>query len=407
MLNTLPAEAIDRDEEQRNAGAATGMLLLLMSTLAVMGNILIAPVLPRMIQHFAAVPHVSVLVPLMVVVPALCIAITSPIAGIFTDAFGRKTVLLVAFFAYAAAGTAPCWLNSLSSIIGSRVLVGLAEAGVMTASTTLIADCFGGARRQRWLAGQTAVATVSAIVLIALGGLLGEQSWRTPFFAYGLALLFVLPSIWMLPNRPRQALSFARTVHLGAALRPIFWFCILTLLGSICFYIMPIQIGIILASRGISSPATIGIAAGVATVAAPVGSLVYSRISTWPTMHLIALAFMFMGAGFLIVGESATFWPTMAGAVVANLGCGILLPVLVATSTMRLPPALRGQGVGLWTASFFLGQFCSPLAVAAMKTVTHQIGSSIAIFGVLSAAMAMFCVAQERFGPRTLRQRTP
>jgi MFS family permease len=53
----------------------------------------------------------------------------------------------------------------LQSIIGSRVRVSLAEAGVMTASTTLIADCFGGARRQRWLAGQTAVATVAAVVL--------------------------------------------------------------------------------------------------------------------------------------------------------------------------------------------------------------------------------------------------
>ncbi len=110
MLNTTPAEMIGIDDEARNAGAPTGLLLLLMTTLAVMGNVLISPVLPRMIQHFAAVPHVGVLVPLVVVVPALCIALTSPVAGVFTDTAGRKTVLLVAFFIYAAAGTAPCWL---------------------------------------------------------------------------------------------------------------------------------------------------------------------------------------------------------------------------------------------------------------------------------------------------------
>jgi len=393
MLNTTPAEMIGIDDEARNAGAPTGLLLLLMTTLAVMGNVLISPVLPRMIQHFAAVPHVGVLVPLVVVVPALCIALTSPVAGVFTDTAGRKTVLLVAFFIYAAAGTAPCWLNSMSSIIASRFLVGLAEAGIMTASTTLIADCFGGARRQRWLAGQTACATISAVVLIALGGVLGEESWRTPFFAYALAVAFVLPSIWLLPSRPRQALSFA-SVHLVAAGKPIFWLCILTIVGSVAFYVMPIHIGIVLASRGVTSPATIGIAAGFSNVATPVGSLIYTRISRRPAMHLLALSFVIMGAGLLLVGEAATFWPTMAGALIANLGSGLLLPVLISTSTLRLSPALRGQGVGLWTASFFLGQFCSPLALSGLEVVTHGIGPAITIIGALSCALAIGCMAQ-------------
>jgi MFS family permease len=401
MLNITPAEIIGADEDSRNAGAPTGILLLLMTTLAVMGNVLISPVLPRMIEHFSALgPHAGVLVPLVVVVPALLIGLTSPVAGIFTDTFGRKTVLLVAFVVYAAAGTAPCWLDSIYAIIASRVFVGLAEAGVMTASTTLIADCFGGARRQRWLAGQTGMATVAAVVLIALGGILGERGWRTPFYAYALALCFILPSLWLLPSRKRQALSFAQSVHLGRALKPIVWLCILTILGGMGFYIMPIHIGLVLASRGITSPATIGIAAAVSNLATPVGSLIYSRISARPAMHLLALSFVVMGAGLFIVGEATNFGPTMAGAVVANLGSGLLLPVLISTSTMRLPAMLRGQGVGLWTASFFLGQFFSPLSVAALNVATHGIGPTIAIFGLLSCAMAIGCMVQARFGRR-------
>jgi MFS family permease len=395
----IAIDAESHAEEARDAGAPTGMLLLLMTTLAVMGNVLISPVLPRMIQHFSAVPHIGVLVPLIVVVPALCIALTSPIAGIFTDTVGRKTVLLFAFFVYAAAGTAPCWLNSIPWIIASRVFVGLAEACVMTASTTLIADCFSGASRQRWLAGQTGVATISAIVLIAVGGILGEQSWRTPFFAYGLALAFVLPSVWLLPDHRRKALSFASSIRLGAALKPIFWFCILTVIGSIAFYIVPIQIGLVLASRGVASPAVIGIAAAIANAATPIGSLIYSRISRRPPMYLIAASFCIMGAGLITTGAATSFWPTMAGAVVANLGSGLLLPVLVSTSTLRLPAALRGQGVGLWTASFFLGQFCSPLAVAALNVATHGLGLTIAIIGALSCAMAIGCAAQARLRP--------
>jgi MFS family permease len=388
-----------RNDEARNAGAPTGILLLLMTTLAVMGNVMISPILPRIIQHFSTVPHISVLVPLMVVVPALCIALTSPIAGIFTDTVGRKTVLLFAFVVYAAAGTAPCWLDSISLIIVSRVFVGLAEACIMTASTTLIADCFSGASRQRWLAGQTGVATISAVVLIALGGILGEHSWRTPFFAYGLALAFFVPSLWLLPSRPRKALSFAGSVHLGKALKTIFGLCILTVIGSIAFYITPIQTSLVLASRGITSPATIGIASAIANIATPVGSLLFSRIGRRPPMHLIAASFAIIGLGLVVFGEASTFWPTMAGAVLANLGSGLLLPVLVSTSTMRLPEKLRGQGVGLWTACFFLGQFCSPLSVAALNVATHAIGTTIAIIGVLSFAMALGCALRARSRP--------
>jgi MFS family permease len=402
MLTNTPADLIRADDDSRNAGAPTGILLLLMTTLAVMGNVLISPVLPRMIEHFSAVPHAGVLIPLVVVVPALCIALMSPVAGIFTDTLGRKTVLIAAFFVYAAAGTAPCWLDSIPSIIVTRVLVGIAEAGIMTASTTLIADCFGGARRRRWLAGQTGVATISAIVLMIVGGILGENGWRTPFYAYVLALGFVLPSWWMLPNRPRQALSFASSVHLGAALKPILWLCLLTIVGGIAFYVMPIHIGLVLASRGVTSPATIGIAAGLTNIATPVGSLIYTRVSGRPPLHLLALSFIVTGAGLLLTGEATTFWPTMAGAFVANLGSGLLLPVLISTSTMRLSPALRGQGIGLWTASFFLGQFCSPLTVSALNVATRGIGPTIAVIGLISCAVAIGCLTQAGLGRRSV-----
>jgi MFS family permease len=388
-----------RPDQQQDAGVLTGILLLLMSSLAVMGTVLISPVLPLMITHFSTVHAASVLVPLSLVVPGLCIAITSPIAGVLTDALGRKSVLLVSFVAYAIAGTAPCWLDSLPWIMASRVIVGLAEAGIMTASTTLIADCFGPARRQRWLAGQTAVSSLSAIVLIGLGGLMGEMGWRTPFFAYGLAVLFVLPSIWMLPGRARQRLSFGGAAQLVQALRPIAWICGLTVFASIAFYVVPIQASLVLASRGITSPATIGLAASLGVAAAPAGAVVYGRLaSRWPFTRLLALSFGLFGAGFMIVSVAGTFWPIVAGLVVASLGGGVVLPALISTATLRLAPELRGQGVGWWTAAFFFGQFCSPLAVAGTNIATHALVTTFGVFGVLSLLTAAGFLTRGRAG---------
>ena len=44
---------------------------------------------------------------MIVAIPALMIAIFAPFAGQIVDRLGRKTLLIVAMFAYAFVGTAP------------------------------------------------------------------------------------------------------------------------------------------------------------------------------------------------------------------------------------------------------------------------------------------------------------
>jgi MFS family permease len=61
-------------------------------------------------------------------------------------------VLFWATVVYGAFGTAPVWLNTLPQIVVSRGLVGVAEAAIMTCSTTLIGDYFTAERRGRYLA---------------------------------------------------------------------------------------------------------------------------------------------------------------------------------------------------------------------------------------------------------------
>src|SRR5690349_23775375 len=97
----------------RQAGPAQLALLLAASCLSVLGAVLIAPVLPRMTDHFAGVPGVDVLVPIVLTVPALVIGLTAPFAGLVIDAIDRKRLLLVALVVYALAGTAPLYLGSL------------------------------------------------------------------------------------------------------------------------------------------------------------------------------------------------------------------------------------------------------------------------------------------------------
>ena len=158
----------------RPAGRVEGLVLLLSSCLAVLGSVLLAPVLPDIEDAFAGTPGVEALTPVVLTAPALMIGLTAFFAGRVVDRLGRKRLLVGALVAYAVFGTAPLYLPSLQAIVGSRVLVGICEAAIMTCCTTLLADYFHGHQRERYFGLQVMFTTFAATIFFAVGGALGS-----------------------------------------------------------------------------------------------------------------------------------------------------------------------------------------------------------------------------------------
>ena len=151
------------------------VVLLLSSCLAVLGAVLLAPVLPRIEDAFAGTAGVEALTPIVLTAPALVIGLTATFAGRVVDRLGRKRLLVAALVVYAFVGTAPLWLPSLQLIVVSRVLVGLTEAAIMTCCTTLLADYFHGSQRERYFGLQVVCTTVAATIFFGVGGALGAH----------------------------------------------------------------------------------------------------------------------------------------------------------------------------------------------------------------------------------------
>ncbi|WP_030442334.1 MFS transporter [Actinoplanes subtropicus] len=371
---------------QRQAGPAQLALLLAGSCLAVLGAVLIAPVLPKMQDHFAGVSGVDVLVPIVLTVPALIIGLTAPFAGVVIDALDRKRLLLVALLVYAVAGTAPLYLNSLGAIIASRAVVGLCEAAIMTCCTTLIADYWSGPRRSRYLGLQTLVATLAATVFLALGGALGNAGWRTPFWVYLIALVLVAPMarlLWQPLSGPRPA-----------KLPPIPWRqllvpCLFTLVGGTVFYALIVQLSFVLNDLGVSSSAAIGGVSAAMSVATAAGSASFAKLSRQRPRVLLPLAFGLAAVGLGIVYVAGNVTVVTAGAMVTGAGTGLLLPVMLTWTTNRLRFAERGRGTGLFTGFLFVGEFASPLLVAAFKGGVGGLQPALGVLGAVSAALAV------------------
>lgn len=391
---------------QRTAGVPQGLLLIAMAWLAPIGSTLFAPVLPKIIEHFAAVPNASILAPVALVTPALFVALLAPLAGVLADKLGRKRLALCAIAIYAVAGVTPIWLDDLYAIIASRVVVGIAEAGVMTASTALICDYFTGERRAHWLSLQFGTASLVATVCFGVAGFLGGFGWRTPFLVYAATALFI-PLILVLifePARMERSAAIVEAPSNAWLWNGRFAVCMgLTLLCGMLFYVTPVHISLVLAEKGISDPGLLGLASAVGSLGVVFGAIIF-RFQTRRSIGLLLLVAMALQAvGFVLLTSQPSLAGNIIGMFINNIGCGISLPLILAFTMSKLPEDYRGRASGLWTSAFFIGQFICPLVVGAASQGAGGMVPAMAWFAGLTLVSAVGFGIWLSFG-RALRE---
>jgi MFS family permease len=378
----------------KEAGLLQGWVLVSVAWLAVMANMVLSPILPKMRDHFSHLESIDLLISLAATLPALFVALFAIPAGILADRIGRKKLLLLAVLLYGVAGTAPVWLGTLPQIIVSRAFVGLMEAVLMTVGTAMIGDYFSGTRRERFLAAQTGSSTIVATILLLISGLLGGLSWRYPYFIYAFAFLLIpMVGFFLWEPEIKASTTSAATCREAGPRQPFsfscfiadWWqlggICLITVFGMTAFLVTVIQLPFLLTERGMASPAFIGKCATVATLATPVGAILFS-ILPWRILVKLATSLFLLGIGFAIMGLSTTWQVATGGATVANLGAGMILPTMITWALSTLAPQKRGKGTGAWQAASFLGQFLSPLAVLALKRLTGSLSSAIVVYAV-------------------------
>lgn len=380
-------------------GSRHAIVLLAASVMPIMAIVSLIPVLPLLQREFAAVAGAEFLVPMALTIPALCVALLSPVAGWLADRFGRKRLLVLALIGYAVSGILPWFAASLPLIIAARLVLGMLEAVIMTVATVMIGDYFTGAEREKWIAMQVAIGGVAATVLIALGGVLGDAlGSRGPFTLYLLAIPVAVVAALVLfepDTRPSSGTAAAgafphRTVLPLAAV---------TVGVGIVFYTVNVKLGPILEISGRVSPGGIGVVGALCNVSIGLGSLLFHRLKRHTGMRLLALGLGIAAVGYGGVGASAGFEAIAAFAIVACFGGGIALPNMLNWTMSVTPPESRGRGMGLWTGAFFLGQFLAPLVVATVVKFSGTLNQALTVYALaIATSIALLLL------PSVLRQ---
>ena len=198
------------------------MLVTVISLLNSMASMIILPVLPKLLEGFTgdaggAAKYVGYFAASF----ALIQFVAAPVLGSLSDAYGRRTVILISAFGMSADYLFMALAPSIGWLFVGRMIAGVTAASA-PAVNAYIADSIPPEERAGAF-GWTGAAFATGFLLgPSLGGLLGQVDPRLPFWASaGLCLciavygLFVLPE--SLPKAKRRPFALRQSNPLGAA----------------------------------------------------------------------------------------------------------------------------------------------------------------------------------------------
>ncbi len=345
--------------------------LLLVATLPMMAFSPLSPSLPSIHAEFASVPYIDYLARFVLTLPAIFIAMFAPLAGVIADRFGRKPLLFASVAVYGISGVSGFFIDSLTLLLVSRAVLGVAIGGVITATTAFVGDYYSGRARQSFLGLRGAFVNFAAVGFNIVGGLITTINWRFAFLIPVVAF-FLLPLIaGRLHDKVRKG-----GVHAGASTRgapaPAAERTSVLFLGlalflaasySMAFFLVPVQMAFYLRELGNADPATAGLVIAISAMAVALTSLAYSRTrARIGAEAVMALAFALAAVGYFFVGAAHSVSQVLVAVVVSGCGYGFLMANVVVWILDGTPESIRGRVSGGIATATFVGQFLSPLA---------------------------------------------
>ena len=381
-------------------------LILAITGTGIMGNTLLAPVIPDILDEFDVGDGGAGLLIAATSFPGIFMA---PIMGVLADRFGRRRVVAPCLATFGAFGIAAALAPTFALLLLARFGMGIGAAGLINLAVVLIGDHWSALDRTRLIGRNAAFLTVCLALMPPIGGLLAELGgWRLALAPYGLGLVTAAVAWRLLPaDRPDSSVSVRdQLAGIGAVVRrPA---VVVVLIGGAASFVM--IFGVFLSTLPIHLENEFGYSASIRGLFIAIPALastlvafnlqrVRERLDARRLLVASALAF---AVGFALLGASASLAPVVIGCLVYGLGEGALLPTLQDQAVELSPPEHRGAVVAVYVGAARLGQTVGPLGAAAIFGAT-----STFVALEVGAALAVGLAVLFAVGARTRRNAVP
>jgi len=298
-------------------------------------------------------------------------AFSQPVLGPIGDFYGKSLVLKTCLWLLTACLIGVALAPNFQTMLGIRLLGGVAAGGIMPVTMALIGDRYPPAVRQlaigrfltAGLSGMVFGASIAGIMAVTIGW--RAFIWLSMFFALsaaiGATLFLKLP-----PSRktPGAHIRFSDAIagYSRVFANPKALLCFGTVfMEGLCLYGATPYIGSLLEKAGLGTAREAGFALG----AIGVGGICYSLSLQWTLRILRRPSMMALGGVLLSSGLAALAlgapWQVLTGAFVVTGFGFMLLHNSIQAEVADLAPENRASAFSSHSFSFFLGQAFGPI----------------------------------------------
>lgn len=343
----------------------------------VLGNSMLIPLLPAMRAEMNLTLFEVGLIITAFSVPA---GIVIPIAGYFSDQFGRKVIIAPALITYGAggliAGTAALLLaNPFIMIMVGRVIQGIGAGGTYQLAMALTGDIFQSSERAKALGILEAANGLGKVVSPIAGAALGLVIWFAPFFAYGLLAIPIALAVWFLVKEPdqNQKQKIAKSQYFqelknifkekGMSLAACFLAgaVVLFILFGVLSYISDIleqQYQI----RGMASGLLIAIPVASMAITAYLSGLILQKKIGNVLKYVTLGGLTILGFSMAVIAFVANIYVLFAALIIMGIGTGSVLPAINTLITSAAETSERGIITCIYGSTRFFGVAMGPPA---------------------------------------------
>ncbi|GHH98863.1 MFS transporter [Neobacillus kokaensis] len=170
--------------------------LLIYMFLAMLGIGLVIPILPELLKEFGANGKAA---GYLVSAFGLTQFLFSPIAGYFSDRYGRKPMIVIGLCMFAISNLVAATAGHFSFLVAARLIGGMGSAALVPSIMAYIVDITTEQQRTRAMSFLGASMSSGFIIGPGLGGFLAEFGTRAPFFvSAGIGMVAVVCSTLLL-----------------------------------------------------------------------------------------------------------------------------------------------------------------------------------------------------------------
>lgn len=367
-------------------------LLMLASVLPALGLALASPILESLIDPFGTTTADIGLMISMFTAPAM---VMIPIAGVLADTFGRKGVLVTSLVVFGVGGTTIAFTTDYHVVLGLRLLQGVGFGGLVPVIISSIGDLYSGEREATGQGFRFMVAGVSGALFPLVAGVLVTVAWFYPFLLYSLAIP-IAGVLYLWFDEPTAAASSGRDTgvdgdsYAGALFqllrrrRVLSMVVARTLFTGIWIGLLTYNSLIVVRVIG-GSPPEAGLLVSIGYFVFAVTASQAGRVTSAFESQLLVLvgANILLGAGFLVVLFAPRVVVAFAGVTVSGIGMGILGSLYRSIITGLAPVELRA---GIVSLSEMGGQLTNTVTPALMGGVVGLTAPAVGLGAAIQLA---------------------